>query len=106
MHLLGEKSWINLEEISHRLSADNLKITHWKLKKCMAWVKKTSFLGEKYSSSLTAMSKIMQCQRLSQKGIEHFFKNVKITQGEDEVKIKLCEEKIYWANLNYYVNDV
>lgn len=48
----------------------------------------------------------MQCQRLSQKGIEHFFKNVKITQGEDEVKIKLCEEKIYWANLNYYVNDV
>lgn len=41
----------------------------------------------------------MQCQRLSQKGIERFFKNVKITQGEDKMKIKLCEEKIYWANL-------
>lgn len=28
-----EKTWINLMEISHRLFADNLKITHWKLKK-------------------------------------------------------------------------
>lgn len=37
---------------------------------------------------------------LSQKGIERFFENVKIAQGEDQVKIKLCEEKISRTNLD------
>lgn len=36
---------------------------------------------------------------LSQKGIEHFFKNTKIAQRADKAKIKLCEEEISRANL-------
>ena len=43
----------------------------------------------------------MQWQRCYQRKVEHFFKHIKPAQGEGQVKIKLCVEKI--SKLQCYV---